>query len=122
MTVYPRENPFHVLIRAAPGEVPADAAPARRSTAYIGVYENRYYGPLTVTAQGDGLMMSLGPAASPNLFAVKHVDRDRFAFQTIGENGYGLSNAAFEIGPAGTALNVVLDFYNTNRLGTFARR
>jgi hypothetical protein len=66
--------------------------------------------------------MSLGPTASPTLFALRHVDGDRFVFQTIGENGYGLSYAVFEVGPAGTALNVVLDFYNTNGVGTFVRR
>jgi CubicO group peptidase (beta-lactamase class C family) len=107
---------------AATGEAPADAAPARRSAAYAGIYENRYYGPLAVAAEGDSLVMRLGPPASPTMFALKHVDGDRFVFQTIGENANGLSNATFEVGPAGTALNVVLDFYNTHGLGTFRRR
>jgi hypothetical protein len=107
---------------AATGEVPANAAPARGSAAYAGVYENSYYGPLAVTAEGNGLAMTLGPAVSPTTFALRHVDGDRFVFPTIGENANGLSNATFTVGPAGTALNVVLGFYDTSGLGTFVRR
>ncbi len=107
---------------AASGEVPADAAPARRNAAYAGVYENSYYGPLTVTAEDDRLVMQLGPAASPTLFALKHVNGDRFVFQTIGENANGLSNADFAIDQNGTAFKVALEFYNKNGLGTFSRR
>ena len=107
---------------AAPDAAPVGAVPARRSAAYAGVYENSYYGPLTIIAEGDGLVMRLGPVASPNHFALKHRDGDRFVFQTIGENANGLSYATFAVGPAGTALNVVLDFYNTSGLGVFARR
>jgi hypothetical protein len=107
---------------AAPDEAPMGSVPARPSAAYAGVYENSYYGPLTVAEGRDSLVMRLGPAASPTLFALNHRDRDRFVFQTIGENANGLSYATFAVGPTGTALNVVLDFYNTGGLGTFVRR
>ncbi len=107
---------------AATGTAPAAAAPARRSAAYAGVYDNSYYGPLAVTAEGDRLTMRLGPAASSTHFALKHVDGDGVVFETIGENANGLSNAAFEVGGDGAALKVVLEFYNKNGLGTFVRR
>ncbi len=107
---------------AATAAAPAAAAPARRSEAYAGVYDNSYYGPLAVTADGDRLTMRLGPAASPTHFALKHVDGDGFVFETIGENANGLSNAAFEVGGDGAARKVVLEFYNKNGLGTFVRR
>jgi hypothetical protein len=107
---------------AAPDEAPVGAEPAQPSAAYAGVYENSYYGPLMVGEEQGGLVMRLGPAVSPTLFALKHRDRDRFIFQTIGENANGLSYATFALSPAGTALNVVLDFYNTSGLGTFVRR
>ena len=107
---------------AATGAAPPGAAPARSSSAYVGVFDNSYYGPLLVAAQGDRLTMTLGPAASPTLFALTHVDRDRFVFETVGENANGLSNAAFDVGAAGTALTVVLEFYDTDGLGTFVRR
>jgi CubicO group peptidase (beta-lactamase class C family) len=107
---------------AATGEAPPNPVPARPSATYAGVYENAYYGPLNVAAEGGGLVMRLGPAAAPTPFALKHLDGDRFVFQTIGENANGLSNATFAAGPAGTPLSVVLDYYNTRGLGTFVRR
>ncbi len=107
---------------AAPDEAPMGSVPARPSSAYSGAYENSYYGPLTVAEERASLVMRLGPAGSPTLFGLKHRDGDRFVFQTIGENANGLSYATFAVGSTGTALNVVLDFYNTSDLGTFVRR
>jgi hypothetical protein len=107
---------------AATGAAPPGAAPARSSSAYVGVFDNSYYGPLLVAAQGDRLTMTLGPAASPTLFALTHVDRDRFVFETVGENANGLSNATFDVGATGTALAAALEFYDMDGLGTFVRR
>ena len=100
----------------------ADPAPARAADAYAGVYDNGYYGPLTVTADDGGLSMTMGPEAAPTTLALTHVDGDRFVFETIGENAYGLSNARFEAGRDGTAARLTLDFYDTSGLGTFTRR
>jgi CubicO group peptidase (beta-lactamase class C family) len=107
---------------AATGAAPADAKPARPSTDYTGVYASSYYGPLTVRTEGDGLVMSLGPKASPTTFPLKHVDGDRFVFETIGENANGLSDATFAMSPAGSATSITLGFYDTAGLGTFRRQ
>ncbi len=107
--------------QAASGTVPANAIPARPFADYVGVYKNSYYGPLTVRANGKTLTMTLGPSAAPTTFPLKHVDGDRFVFETIGENAIGLSNATFKTGPSGRASAVTLDFYNVSGLGTFTR-
>lgn len=107
--------------RAASGEVPADAKPARPAPDYAGVYQNAYFGPLTVRAEGNGLAMVLGPAAAPTVFPLRHIDGDRFVFETVGENAIGLSNATFKSGPTGAVSSVTLDYYDVGGLGTFTR-
>ena len=102
-------------------DVPAGPAPARPLDTYAGTYQNSYYGPLTVTAAGDSLSMTLGPEAAPTTFALSHFDGDSFSFETIGENANGLAGALFTIEGGGPAANVVLDFYDVNGLGTFTR-
>ncbi|MFJ9770336.1 hypothetical protein ACIRVF_03735 [Kitasatospora sp. NPDC101157] len=41
---------------------PAGAAPAEPNTAYTGTCNSGCYGPLTVSEQGGGLLMTAGPA------------------------------------------------------------
>lgn len=106
---------------AASGSVPANARPPRSASAYQGTYQNSYYGPLKVRAEGNGLVMTLGPAAAPTAFPLRHIDGDQFVFETVGENAIGLSNATFKAGPTGTISSVTLDFYNVSGLGTFVR-
>lgn len=107
--------------RAANGAAPPNAQPPRPAEEYAGVYQNAYYGPLTVRAEGNGLAMVLGPAAAPTTFPLKHIDGDRFVFETVGENAIGLSNATFKSGPSGAVSSVTLDYYDVRGLGTFTR-
>lgn len=107
--------------RAASGAVPTDAEPARPAADYAGVYQNSYFGPLTVKADGNGLAMVLGPAEGPTTLPLRHIDGDRFVFETIGENAIGLSNATFKPGPTGAISSVTLDYYDVAGLGTFTR-
>ena len=67
---------------------PAAPAPAAAETAYVGTYQNPYYGPLTVTFDGGALNMSMGPPASPTNFVLAHFDGDTFTYDTIGENAH----------------------------------
>jgi CubicO group peptidase (beta-lactamase class C family) len=100
---------------------PAEVEPASAPDAYAGTYDNPYYGPLTVTADGDALTMSMGPQDRPTLFPLTHYSGDVFTFVSIGENANGLAGAIFTLGPDGTASSVRLDFYDRTGLGTFTR-
>lgn len=103
-------------------ETPAvDPQPAQASEAYVGTYDNSYYGPLQVTAEGGALAMAMGPDDQPTTFALQHWDGDTFSFQTIGENATGLSGAIFTVGEDDVASSVRLEFYDTTGLGTFTR-
>jgi len=102
-------------------DVPANPKPARDLAAYAGSYGNSYYGPLTVSGDGDKLSMSMGPQGAPKTFALSHFDGDTFSFETIGENANGLAGAIFTLGDDGHASKVVLDYYDRTGLGTFVR-
>jgi CubicO group peptidase (beta-lactamase class C family) len=100
---------------------PADQQPARDLAAYTGTYANPYYGPLTVTADGERLAMTMGPAEAPTTFPLTHHSGDVFTFESIGENANGLAGALFTVDGDGTAASVRLDFYDRTGLGTFVR-
>ncbi|MFD0276418.1 serine hydrolase [Kitasatospora sp. NPDC127111] len=98
---------------------PAGAAPAKADAAYLGTYGNGYYGPLTVSAQDGGLVMSLGP--DDLRFPLRHYAGDTFSFQTRGENAVGLSGVTFTVGADGRASTVVVEQFNHEGLGSFTR-
>jgi hypothetical protein len=98
-------------------KTPAEPQPARDLAAYAGHYDNSYYGPLTVSAEGGKLSMRIGPQATT--FVLTHFDGDIFSFETIDENANGLAGAIFTVGDDGKASKVVLDYYDRTGLGTF---
>lgn len=100
---------------------PTNPAPPAADSAYVGTYQNSYYGPLTVTSDGGALSMSMGPPDSPTKFILTPFDGDTFTFDTIGENASGKSGAQFTLGPDGTATSVTLTYYDQTGLGTFTR-
>jgi CubicO group peptidase (beta-lactamase class C family) len=102
-------------------KVPSNPSPAKPNSAYTGIYDNPYYGPLVVLEEGGKLEMSMGPADSPTSFPLTHFDGDTFSFESIGENGNGLAGALFESSSGGSSPSVVLDFYDRTGLGTFKR-
>ncbi len=91
--------------------LPADPEPAAADSAYVGTYQNSYYGPLTVASDGGVLSMTMGPPDSPTTFRLTHFDGNTFTYETIGENGVGPSNAVFDVGGNGVASSVDLPFY-----------
>ncbi|MFM9370400.1 serine hydrolase [Streptomyces sp. Da 82-17] len=99
---------------------PAEPAPARKSDAYTGTYENDYYGPMTVTAKGDDLVMQLGP--KKQRFPLRHYDGDTFSYATTGENAVGRSGVTFDVTTEGRAAEVEVENLNMNGLGTFTRK
>jgi CubicO group peptidase (beta-lactamase class C family) len=98
---------------------PASPAPAKANSAYIGTYANEYYGPMTVSAQGDQLTMQLGP--KKQRFPLRHYDGDTFSYRTTGENAVGLSGVTFTVGSGGRADKVRVENLDTTGLGIFTR-
>ena len=93
------------------GTAPTDPASAAADSAYVGTYQNPYYGPLTVTSNGSSLAMTMGPEDKQTTFALSHFDGNTFTYETIGENSAGPSNAVFDVGSNGVAASVELPFY-----------
>lgn len=98
---------------------PASPAPAKANSAYTGTYANEYYGPMTVSAQGDELTMQLGP--KKQRFALRHYDGDTFSYRTTGELAVGLSGVTFTVESGGRAGKVRVENLDTTGLGTFTR-
>ncbi|MCX5524627.1 serine hydrolase [Streptomyces bobili] len=98
---------------------PASPAPAKANSAYTGTYANDYYGPMTVSAQGDELTMQLGP--KKQRFSLRHYDGDTFSYRTMGEMAVGLSGVTFTVGSGGRADKVRVENLDTTGLGTFTR-
>ncbi|MFF8387078.1 serine hydrolase [Streptomyces kanasensis] len=100
-------------------KTPPRPAPARADSAYTGTYANDFYGPMTVSTQGDDLIMQLGP--KKQRFTLRHYDGDTFSHRTTGENAVGLSGVTFSVGSNGRADKVRVENLDTTGLGTFTR-
>ncbi|MFF4034320.1 serine hydrolase [Streptomyces sviceus] len=98
---------------------PASPAPAKANSAYTGTYANAYYGPLTVSAQGNKLTMQLGP--KKQRFVLTHYDGDTFSYRTTGEMAVGLTGVTFTVASDGRADKVRVENLDTTGLGTFTR-
>ncbi|WP_330292703.1 serine hydrolase [Streptomyces sp. NBC_00576] len=98
---------------------PPRSAPAGADGAYTGMYANDFYGPMSVSARGDDLVMQLGP--KKQRFTLRHYDADTFSYRTTGENAVGLSGVTFTVGSDGHADKVRVENLDTTGLGTFTR-
>ncbi|WP_076998683.1 serine hydrolase [Variovorax sp. KK3] len=98
---------------------PAQPAPPRDLSAYVGSYRNAYHGPLQVVRQASdpssALALLLGPA--PLRLPLTHWDGDTFTFALSNENAAPgtVSKASF----AGD--RVTLEYYDHEKQGTFVR-
>ncbi|WAJ44432.1 serine hydrolase [Mycobacterium sp. Aquia_216] len=97
---------------------PADPAPARPLTDYLGVYASDYWGPAVVTQNNGQLQLALGP--KNQTAPLTHWDGDTFTFSITNENAPPgtISKAVFS-GFPGATLN--LEYYDADKLGTFTR-
>jgi CubicO group peptidase (beta-lactamase class C family) len=98
---------------------PTDFSPALASAAYIGRYESDVYGPIEIVAKDAALALKLGP--KPEEYALRHVTRDVFAYQPVGENAYGPSAVTFAVGADGRAASVTIENLDTDGQGRFTR-
>ena len=99
--------------------LPPSPTPALAPTVYSGVYANAYFGPVTIAAESDGLVLRMGPDETS--YPLRHYDRDLFVFQPTGENAGGLSAVTFTVGAGESASRVVIEYLDVHDQGTFVR-
>ncbi|WP_328395070.1 serine hydrolase [Nocardia sp. NBC_00416] len=104
--------PVGELVGAAPPPAPAPAGPLE---GYAGSYGNDYFGPATVSVEGDALLLTMGPRNVP--MPLRHRDGDTFVFSPVGEsaNPGSISQARFD------GDRLWLEFYDSEGFGTFVR-
>ena len=84
---------------------------------YTGVYDNPYYGPMTITVEDTGLVARIGPAA--RTIPLRPYDGNVFAAQVPFTNVW-LPSVTFT--PADEPPStVIFEQFNTSGLGTFTR-
>jgi CubicO group peptidase (beta-lactamase class C family) len=111
----PMNNPEGSLVGKQP---PANPAPARPLTDYLGVYASDYWGPAIVTERDGALQLVMGP--KNQTVTLTHWDGDTFTFPLTNENAPPgtISKVVFS-GFPGPALN--LEYFDSDKLGTFTR-
>lgn len=116
-------TPFFTKFYANPSilaqkSAPAKAQPGLANAAYIGTYQNAFYGPAHVRERNGRLVMLLGPQLKA--FPLSHWDGNTFAFYPTGENAVGISSVTFST-RGNRAQSMVVEYLNENKLGTFTR-
>ena len=97
---------------------PKHPVPAKPDSFYTGTYDNPYYGPIKIVAEGKTLHLLIGPASAPNDYPLGHWSGNLFSFYPTGENAVGITAATFHPNARDTrAASVTLEYYNTNGLG-----
>jgi CubicO group peptidase (beta-lactamase class C family) len=103
------------------GETPPTApVPAAVLSTYAGTYQNAFWGPVTVTESGSGLVLTAGP--NDQQFPLTHWDGQTFTMVPTGENAPdgSISEVTFTV-TGDTASAVTVEFWNHDGLGTFTR-
>jgi len=102
------------------GKPPVNASPALPPDAYAGTYANDYLGQARVVADGDGLVLRLGPDGKINHRMI-HFNRDTFTMRTSAEMPDVPSPLTFSMGGDGKALTLTIDALNGMGQGTLRR-
>ena len=94
--------------------------PAGDLAAYAGTYANRYFGPVEIAVQGDGLVLTAGP--DHRAFPLAHWSGASFTMTPTGENAPDgtISEVRFT-GPDDRRSAVAVEFWDSAGLGTFTR-
>jgi CubicO group peptidase (beta-lactamase class C family) len=72
---------------------PTDPKPALNRRAYVGTYDNDYYGPARVRIRSGRLVLELGP--DPMRFRLTHWSGNTFSYLPRGENATGIAAVTF---------------------------
>lgn len=94
---------------------PAQPAAARPAAEYAGTYGNTFYGNATVTASGNNLTLSLGPANVR--LPLTHWDGDVFTAYPPGESQVAGSISKVSFGKG----TMTVEYLDDDHLGTFCR-
>jgi CubicO group peptidase (beta-lactamase class C family) len=89
------------------------------SEAYVGTYDNAYFGTVEIVKKDKSLFLRMGPKKTS--FPLRHFDRDVFFYQPVGEMAGGLSGVTFWVGPDRTGMKVVVENLDSGGQGTFTR-
>ncbi len=105
-------TPLGELARTDP---PADSAPARPLSAYLGSYANGYWGPATVPERAGALKPTLDPREG--VYPLTHWDGDVSTLAPRAENSTpgSISKAAFD------GERLTLEYSDPEQMGTFTR-
>jgi hypothetical protein len=110
------ENPSELAGKKAP----AAAAAAPATSALVGTYQSDLYGPASVVADGDALVLKMGPA--PHSYPLTHWDGSVFSYEPIGENAAGVAAITFAVGAGATKMEIEnLGSGHNEGLGGFTR-
>ncbi len=91
---------------------------ALKNDAYVGTYENDFYGKLKVVETNSGLQITLGQNLT---VPIKHFDRDTFTYEVETEDLSGTSGLIFSVDKNGKAKSVVVENLDGNGQGLFTR-
>lgn len=113
-------GPAMAEAKATYASPPSPATPARPSSAYVGRYASDFVGEAVVAADGDNLVLKVGPDGARS-FPLKHFDRDIFLAYPDAEMPDTPAPVQFVIGPDGKASAATIGFLDGNKLGTVER-
>ncbi|MEK6246851.1 MAG: serine hydrolase [Planctomycetales bacterium] len=100
---------------------PSSPSPAEKKSAYLGSYQNDFFGKIHISEQNGNLVLAAGPDQQRQQFQLKHWDRDTFTFQPTGEFAVGTAGVTFTLGPDNLAQSVLLENLNVHGEGTFQK-
>lgn len=114
----PITDPAGNLVGVAPPENPT---PARAPEAYVGHYENAYFGTLEIVEIGGALALILGPNRAVE--ALQHWNGDDFVYSPFFENAAqgSMSQVTFDRFESDRAGSVHVEILNNLGHGTFRR-
>lgn len=87
--------------------VPANPVPAKAASAYVGTYENDYYGTVAVSEKDGGLVMAWGPGLTRTL-DLEHLDGPTFLYVDAPEIEGSKVPLTFEFTSRANATSIIL--------------
>ncbi len=95
------------------------ARAALKNEAYVGKYQNDFFGELEIRNLNDGLAMVVGVNNPP--YPLKHFDGDTFIYHADSEDLSGSSGLRFSVAPDGSADSVLVENFDEDGQGSFKR-
>jgi hypothetical protein len=97
---------------------PSNPGPTRKIVAYVGSYDNNYYGPAQVFDKNGTLTLKIG--RQPLEFTLQPWEGDTFAYEPRGENATGISAVIFTV-VKDKSVKMTIENLDQTHLGSFIR-